>query len=68
MPAKADYNDYEDSNMCLHLRLDSSYCFVTDDTGAQRALEESVALLGRINDPQLRTTLKVRRAEDLRHL
>jgi hypothetical protein len=68
MPAKADYNDYEDSNMCLHLRLDGSYCFVTDDRGAQRALEETVALLGRINDPQFRTTLKVRRAEHLRHL
>jgi hypothetical protein len=67
-PARADYNDYEDSNMCLHLRLDRSYCFVTDDQDAKRALKEAIGLLGRINDPRFSTSLRVRRAQDLRNL
>jgi hypothetical protein len=67
-PAKADYNDYEDSNMCMHLKLNSFYYFITNDQGAQRALKETVALLGRVNDPRFPTTVKVRHTEHLRNL
>jgi Protein of unknown function (DUF2934) len=67
-PAKRDCNDYEDSNMCLHLHLETPYCFVTDDKGAKRALKETISLLSRINDPNFRTTLTVSNAEHLRLL
>jgi len=67
-PAKKYCNDYEDSFMCLHLRLGSQYCFVTNDGGARRALDETVSMLVRLNDRQFRTTLKVYDAEYLRAL
>jgi hypothetical protein len=49
-PAKKYCNDYEDSFMCLHLRLGSQYCFGTNDGGARRALDETVSMLVRLND------------------
>jgi hypothetical protein len=67
-PAKKDCNDYEDSYICLHLHRETAYCFVTNDEGARRALEETVSLLARLNDPQFRTTLNVRNAQHLRDL
>jgi len=50
------------------VRTVTPYCFVTDDRGARRALEETVSLLARLNAPQLRTTLTVCSAQHLREL
>jgi hypothetical protein len=67
-PSKGESNDYEDSYMCLHLGLETSYCFVTNDGAARRALGETVSLLGRLNDLQFRTTLNLCNADDLQDL
>jgi hypothetical protein len=66
--SKSAYNDYEDGGICLHLSLVTPYCIVTDDAGARCALNETVSLIGRLNDPQFRTALKIRDAKHLRDL
>jgi hypothetical protein len=52
-------NDYEDGQICLHLKLDTPYCLVTADTELSQAVCETIALLGRLNNSQLRTTVRV---------
>src|SRR5206468_10347844 len=51
-PPRKSKNDYEDGRICLHLKLDTPYCLVTNDRGPRDALEETVSLLGRLSDPQ----------------
>jgi hypothetical protein len=62
-----DPNDYEDGQICLHLRLDTPFCLVTGDIDMREALEETVALLHKLKDPQIRTTLRVSDVGSLRH-
>lgn len=62
-----DRNDYEDGQICLHLRLDTPFCLVTADRAMREALEKTVALLNRLNNPQICTTLQVSDVECLRH-
>lgn len=52
-------NDYEDAEICRHLALDTSYCLVTADKGLKDALERSIALVERLDDPKLRTSVRV---------
>jgi hypothetical protein len=61
-------NDYEDARICLHLTLDTSYCFITDEVGTRDALNETVSLLPAVGDPQFRTTLRVRDSNFLKTL
>ncbi len=52
-------NDFEDGQICKHLALNSSYCLVTADKGLKDALEKSLALINRLNEPKLHTALWV---------
>jgi len=61
-------NDYEDGYMCLHLKLDTPYCLVTNDGGTREALNETASLLNGLNEPQLRTTLEICDAAHLNSL
>ena len=54
-----DGNDYEDGLICLHLRLDTPFCVVTADKGMRKALGQTIALLDRLKEPQVGTTLQV---------
>jgi len=54
--SKLDVNDYEDANICLHLRLDTPYCIITNDRGMRDALCQTIALL---NEMKIETTLSV---------
>jgi hypothetical protein len=66
--SKSPLNDYEDGRICLHLKLDTPYCLVTDDGGMKDALKETASLLGRLNDPQFQTTLGICDANHLINL
>ena len=61
-------NDYEDGRICLHLKLTTPYCLVTNDRGTRDALKETSLLLTRLNDPQFATTLQVCDADHLKNL
>ena len=52
-------NDFEDGQICLHLKLDTPYCLVTADNGLKEALEKTISLLTRLMDINLHTTLQV---------
>lgn len=65
-PPKKSKNDYEDGRICLHLKLDTPYCLVTNDSGTKEALKETASLLRKLDDPQFQTTLKTCDANDLR--
>jgi hypothetical protein len=67
-PPRKSKNDYEDGRICLHLKLDTPYCLVTNDRGTRDALEETVSLLGRLSDPQFQTTLETCDAHHLNNL
>jgi hypothetical protein len=56
---KLDVNDFEDSQVCLHLRLDTSYCLVTADKGLKQALAKTSALLNQLNELDTHTDLRV---------
>ncbi len=56
---KPESNDYEDGQICRHLALDTSYCLVTADKGLKDALDKSIALIKRLSEPKLRTTVRV---------
>jgi hypothetical protein len=60
-------NDYEDGRICLHLKLNTPYCLVTNDHGTTDALKETSDLLTRLNDPQFATTLEVCDADNLKN-
>jgi hypothetical protein len=63
-----DPNDYEDSRMCLHLRLNAPCCVITDDGGTRDALRDTVSLLERLADPELRAVIEVQDTNFLRSL
>lgn len=63
-----DRNDYEDGRVCLHLRLDTRFCLVTQDASMREALKETVALLQRLDKPHIRTSLRVSDVAHLRDL
>ncbi|MGH7799468.1 MAG: hypothetical protein ACREOW_02430 [Thermodesulfobacteriota bacterium] len=65
---KRDPNDYEDGYICLHIKLNTPYCLVTEDKKMKDALEETIALGIKLNEPQYQTTLQVRDADHLRQL
>lgn len=52
-------NDFEDGQICLHLKLDTQYCLVTADDGLKEALDKTIALLDRLNKPDMQTELRV---------
>jgi hypothetical protein len=56
---KLDVNDFEDGQVCLHLRLDTQYCLVTADKGIKEALDKTIALLNQLNEPGTHTDLRV---------
>lgn len=63
---KPESNDFEDAEICRHLALDTSYCLVTADKGLKDTLEKSIALVERLDDPKLRTSVRVVDAGSLR--
>lgn len=63
---KPERNDYEDGQICTHLALDTSYCLVTADKGLKDALEKSITLVERFDDPKLHTSVQVVDAGSLR--
>jgi Protein of unknown function (DUF2934) len=67
-PPKKEKNDYEDGRICLHLKLDTPYCLVTNDNGTKEALKETASLLRKLDDPQFQTTLETCDANDLKTL
>ncbi len=62
-----DQNDYEDSKVCLHLKLQTPYCLVTNDKGMRVALVETISLLKRLNQPHFFTTLQVKSIESIQN-
>jgi len=63
---KPEFNDFEDGQVCRHLALDTPYCLVTVDKGLKDALDRTIALLNRLNEPKLHTSLQVVDAKSLR--
>lgn len=63
-----DKNDFEDSNLCLHLRLNSSYILVTADKGMRNALNEAIITLEKLEKPGLNTTLQIKEVKDFQSL
>jgi len=61
---KLDVNDFEDSQVCLHLRLDTPYCLVTADKGLKEALDKTSALLNQLNELDTHTDLRVLDVKD----
>jgi len=49
-----DKNDYEDSCICLHLRLDRPFIFVTNDKGIYEAINNSIERLKNFNKSFIR--------------
>ena len=52
-------NDYEDGRICLHLKLNTPYRFVTDDKNLRASLDKTVALINRLDEPHFKTELQV---------
>jgi hypothetical protein len=52
-------NDFEDTCICLHLKLNVSNRVVTNDRNLNTYLNETIALINRLNDPLFKTELKV---------
>lgn len=61
-------NDYEDGYMCLHLKLDTPYCLVTNDHNFRKAIDKTISLLNKLNEPQFHTTLKICGSDHLKSL
>lgn len=60
-----DENDYVDSTICLHLRLQTSYCLVAEDKNLREALDKTICLLNELNKTQFKTSLTVKKLNDL---
>jgi hypothetical protein len=60
-----DLNDYEDTRLCQHVRLDLPCTIVTDDTDLRSRLKEVFALLETVAVPQLDHAHQVLATKDL---
>jgi hypothetical protein len=63
-----DKNDYEDAYICLHIKLNTTYCLVTADTGMAQALNETISLINQLKDRKINTTFRVEDVEFLKKL
>jgi hypothetical protein len=61
-----DKNDYVDSSICLHLRLQTSYRLVAEDKRLREALVKTISSLKSLNNSKFKTALTVKRLNDLR--
>jgi hypothetical protein len=63
-----DKNDYEDAYICLHIKLNTTYCLVTADTGMAQALNKTIFLIDQLKDQKINTTFHVKDVEFLKTL
>ncbi len=59
-------NDYEDGRICLHLKLNVPYCLVTADKRQKETIEEIIAIVRRLDDPQFQIIPTVTHLDSLR--
>jgi hypothetical protein len=55
---KVDVNDFEDANICRHLRVDTPFHLITDDKGMYEAINQ-VRYLTQNVEPKIQTSLQV---------
>lgn len=58
-------NDYVDSSICLHLRLQTSYCLVAEDKRLREALVKTISILNKLNKTKFKNSLIVKKLNDL---
>ncbi len=63
-----DKNDYEDSNFCLHLKIDSEFHPVTGDKGTLDALKQLVSITNESHEFQIVLKFRVYQTSDLKKL
>lgn len=63
-----DPNDYEDSQICLHLSPDSSFIFIADDQNLYESVDQTICLLHELGDENSKVTLQVRKSDYLMKL
>jgi len=61
-----EQNDYEDSMVCLHLKLQTPYCLVTADKGMRDALNKTISFLSRLNNPLFSSTPQVKDVQEVK--